>query len=179
MYCILFISICLLRLAKSTLSPWEIIFFTIISTQYNIHILRTSVIYIYFNICIQHTSIYNICYQPNCLKNTFPKNFLSFFSFISSKISFFRILKYNLQKNSLSNIKHKQWYTGKCNSCILNVSFSGTLITTSERFANFPPPSPVKPITFIPFAFATMAAFKIFFEFPDVEIPKKTSSAVP
>ena len=31
----------------------------------------------------------------------------------------------------------------------------------------------------IPFAFATMAAFKIFFEFPDVEIPKKTSSAVP
>lgn len=60
-------------------------------------------------------------------------------------------------------------------SCILAVSVEGTFMHTSQYCFIFPPLSPVNPITFIPFTFATLIAWTTFLEFPEVEITNNIS----
>ena len=49
----------------------------------------------------------------------------------------------------------------------------------SDLSRNRPPSFPVRPITFIPFAFAVTAAYIMFSALPDVDIPNKTSPSLP
>ena len=74
---------------------------------------------------------------------------------------------------------HGAWYTGRCSSWILNVSCSGTTIAVSLYPRIRPPSRPRSPITLSPFAFAVTAAYRTFFELPEVEIPRNTSPSFP
>ena len=50
---------------------------------------------------------------------------------------------------------------------------------TSDISASLLSLSPVRPITFIPFALATVAAYSTFLLLPEVEIPRSTSPKTP
>ena len=65
-------------------------------------------------------------------------------------------------------------------SCALSAySEWGARISKSAISANLPPFFPVNTIVFIPSAFAAWTARITFFEFPEVEIPSKTSFDFP
>ena len=63
--------------------------------------------------------------------------------------------------------------------CGGGVDSEGTFITNSHNSSNNDFFAPTKPTVVIPFFFATLTAFTIFLELPDVEIPKNTSPSSP
>ena len=57
-----------------------------------------------------------------------------------------------------------------CDSCILAVLNDGTIMFIFESFFAFPPLFPRRDIEKIPFFLAYLKTFKIFFDFPEVDI---------
>ena len=64
-------------------------------------------------------------------------------------------------------------------SCILAVSFDGTIMQMSHNSAIFPPFPPVKPTENIFLSLLVFIAFTMFSEFPEVDMPTKISPSQP
>ena len=62
---------------------------------------------------------------------------------------------------------------------MIAVVSAGAQIQVSAKFFNLPPEFPVKPITYIFFDRAVVAACKRFAELPEVEIQKRISRGLP